>query len=161
VEHSVTSRPIRPDDADRLLRLLHRMSPDTVYRRFFSPVVRPSPAVLARLATVDHGDREALVALVDDEIIAVARYDRLPDDPTRAEMAVVVEDAWQHDGVGRWLVQRLGELAASRCVEAFTATVLTDNDAIIGLIRSMSRRARFTTVSGESDVVMPLVRATA
>lgn len=38
----VVLRPIRPDDAERLHRLFHRLSPDTVYLRFFSTVRHPT-----------------------------------------------------------------------------------------------------------------------
>jgi GNAT superfamily N-acetyltransferase len=156
MERTVTARPVRPDDADRLLRLHGRLSPATIYRRFFSPVMRPSPTMLRHLATVDHDNREALVAVVADEIVGVARYDRVAGDPSRAEVAVVVEDAWQHHGVAHWLLLSLAALARARGIEAFTATVLADNDEVLGLIRSMNRQARMTTSSGESDVLLPL-----
>ncbi len=87
------TRQIEPDDVDRLERMFFRLSPETVYRRFFSPVARPRRSVLEHLATVDHWDRDAVVAVVDDEIIAVARYDRAKDRVDAAEIAVVVEDS--------------------------------------------------------------------
>ncbi|MGH3664787.1 MAG: hypothetical protein ACRDU8_01625 [Egibacteraceae bacterium] len=43
-------RAIRPDDDDRLERVWRRLSPQTLYRRFFMPVAEPTPAVLHRLA---------------------------------------------------------------------------------------------------------------
>ena len=68
-------RPIEPDDVDRLGRMFGRLSPTTIYRRFFSPIHEASPRMLMRLTNVDHDRREALVALDGDEIVAVARYD--------------------------------------------------------------------------------------
>src|SRR5690242_13464023 len=95
----ITSRPMRDDDGDRLRRLFDRLSPETRYRRFFSPITRLDDRMVAYLVGVDHVEREAIVALVDDEIIGVARYDRSHDDSSIAEVAVVVEDAWQGAGV--------------------------------------------------------------
>ena len=69
----VEFRAIRPDDADRLEGLFYRLSPQSLYLRFFSPVPRPRRAVIERLANVDYTDRLALVAVIDDEIIGVAR----------------------------------------------------------------------------------------
>jgi GNAT superfamily N-acetyltransferase len=99
--------------------------------------VEPSPSVLRYLCEVDHGRREALVAVAPDgEVVAVARYDRLGD-TDEAEVAVVVEDAWQGHGIGAHLVTKLGRLAESRGLEVFTATMLGDNRAATKLLRKV------------------------
>src|SRR5262245_5557281 len=90
--HSVTARPIRDDDAERVVRFFDRLSVDTVYKRFFTAMPRLSARMLHYLVDVDHDRRETLVALCRDEIIAMAGYDRLADTPSVAEAAVVVED---------------------------------------------------------------------
>ena len=36
----LATRPMQPDDEERLYRLWPRLSPDTVYRRFHSPLIR-------------------------------------------------------------------------------------------------------------------------
>ena len=70
----IAIRPIQRTDADRLTRMFGRLSPRTVYFRFFSPIPSLSPSVLVWLTDVDHFRRDALVALADNEIVAVARY---------------------------------------------------------------------------------------
>src|SRR5207247_7248905 len=55
---------------------IYRLSPTSVYRRFRSPVPAPRAYCLARLLDLDHHDREALAAVVGDEVVAVARYAR-------------------------------------------------------------------------------------
>src|SRR5205814_8043687 len=90
----LTVRPIAITDAAGLERLFTRLSPASVYSRFFSPMARPPRAALLRLADVDHGRRDALVALDGDEIVGVARYDARPGS-TEAEIALTIEDAWQ------------------------------------------------------------------
>ncbi len=152
----VTCRPIRPDDADRLRRLLPRLSPETRYRRFFSPVTSVSPTLLRHLVDVDHDDREALVALVDDEIIAVARYDRAHDDPALAEVAVVVEDDWQGNGVGRYVMTRLGIEADRRGITRFSADVLPSNDVPVKLARAVAPMVEVSFRDGETHLLMPL-----
>ena len=96
-DRSLTVREITIADIERLRRMFNRLSPDSVYRRFFSPIQEPSRTALLWLTSVDHGSRDALVALDGDEIVAVARYDGKPDRNT-AEIAVTVEDAWQRRG---------------------------------------------------------------
>jgi GNAT superfamily N-acetyltransferase len=100
----VTTRPVEPDDEARFLRLCPRLSPETRYRRFHSPVHRLPASFVRHLVCVDHDHREALVALLGGEVVGVARYDRAPDQPTSAEFTVVVEDAWQGVGLGRQLL---------------------------------------------------------
>ncbi len=95
----LTVRPIGPTDVDRLERMFYRLSPTTVYRRFFSPIQEPSRRMLTWFTNVDHDRREALVAVHGNEIVAVARYDGQPGSAD-AEIAVTVEDAWQHQGIG-------------------------------------------------------------
>ena len=74
---TVHIRPIRPEDEDALLALYERMSSDSIYLRFFSPVSAPTAQQLERLTSIDYDDRMALVAELADRIVAVARYDRL------------------------------------------------------------------------------------
>src|SRR5712691_1371214 len=89
---------LEPGDGPALRRLFYRLSPQTLYRRFHSPVVRPEQTHPERLLDVDHHDREAVVALVDGEIVGVARYARWKG-TSRADLAVVVADDWQRQGL--------------------------------------------------------------
>ena len=152
----VVSRPMRPDDAARLERLFHRLSAETLYRRFFTPVVRPDPKMLEYLCAVDHHDREAVVALVDDEIIGVARFDRLTGDAVTAEVAVVVEDAWQGVGVGRHLMQALGRAATRAGITTFSADVLASNDAPVKLARAVAPLVEVSFEEGQTHLMIPL-----
>lgn len=149
-------RPIEPDDVDRLERLFYRLSPETRYRRFFSPVNKPRPSTLQYLANVDHHVRDALVAVVDDEIIGVARYDKVSGYPNAAEMAVVVEDAWQRHGVATKLLHQLTELARARGYAMFTASMLGDNRPVVALIKALNPSARIKWDGGTLAAEIPL-----
>lgn len=151
-------RPIEPGDVPRLERMFDRLSPETVYRRFFSPVHRPPPRTLERLANVDHDSREALVALHGDEIVAVARYDARRGSHA-AEIAVTVEDAWQHRGLGLRLARRLAALALDHGFDQFLATMLPDNRPALGLLRKLSPTAAVRFDGGSYEAIAPLDRA--
>ena len=70
--------------------------------------------------------RVALVAETSDaSIVAVGRYERLPPDWTRAEVAFVVTDAYQHHGLGTALVSLLRAHAREAGVQTLVADVLT------------------------------------
>src|SRR5690348_14322444 len=107
----VATRQVRPDDEARFYRLWPRLSRDTVYRRFHAPLHRLPAETVRRIVVVDHDQREAVVAEMGDQVIGVARYDRRPTDPSTAEFAIVVEDAWQGVGIGRQLIDELLRLA--------------------------------------------------
>ena len=135
----VRLRPIRPDDADRIVALHSRLSDRTVYLRYFGAYPKIPPRDLARLVNVDHHDRVALVAELGDDLIAVGRYDRaaageLPDPALpadAAEVAFVVEDAHQRRGIGSVLLEHLAAAARERGVREFVAYVLAENPGMV------------------------------
>src|SRR6266545_4729119 len=72
-------RPIRPGDAD-LLRAFHsRLSPESIYYRFFSPRPRLTDREIEHFSTVDYVDRVAFIVTVGDVMIAVVRYDKMDE----------------------------------------------------------------------------------
>ena len=154
-----TLRPIRPQDIERLQRLFERLSPQTRYLRFFSPVQYLDDRLLRHFANVDHRDREAVAAVIGDEVVGVARYDRIPSQPHVAEFAVVVEDAWQRRGVGSALLSELARIARSRGIRRFTAVVLSDNAGMAALVRSLWPDARWRWDDGYRNVDVDLERA--
>jgi ribosomal protein S18 acetylase RimI-like enzyme len=154
-DRTLTVREITIDDIERLRRLFTRLSPDSVYRRFFSPVQEPPRTALLWLANVDHANRDALVALDGDEIVAVARYDGRAG-THQAEIAVTVEDAWQGLGVGKQLTRRLAKIAVDHGIESFEAVVQPDNRPALGLLRKLSPDASVHFDHGEYAASMPL-----
>jgi hypothetical protein len=95
----VTVRPIRPQDAAALRAGFERLSEQSRYRRFLSPMQDLSGSMLRYLTEVDHHDHEALIAVgAEGTLVGVARSVRSHGDPQVAEAAVTVADDWQ--GVG-------------------------------------------------------------
>lgn len=133
----VTLARLERTDGEALRQLFYRLSPTTIYRRFHRPIVRPEQAQPERLLDVDHRDREAVVALVDDEIVGVARYFREPGSDT-AEMAVVVADDWHRQSVATRMITRLIELARAAGIERFAVTMQADNTPAMALFRKFN-----------------------
>ncbi len=136
-------RPIRPDDAARLVAFHRQLSPHSVYMRFFTfhPIL--TDAEVARFTTVDYVDRLALVVTVGDRLIAIGRFDRAPGE-TEAEVAFVVADEYQHHGIGSLLLDELARAGWQRGVEAFKADTLAENSAMLDVFR----HAGFPVTSG-------------
>lgn len=138
---NLTLRPIRPDDAAGLIGLHARMSEHTRYLRFFTPCPRIPRELLHRFVNVDHHSREAFVSLSGTRIVAVGRYERLS--PSEAEVALVVEDAFQGRGVGRALLAHLALAARANGIERFVGTVLPENTGVLRWARGYPVERRF------------------
>jgi GNAT superfamily N-acetyltransferase len=154
---AVAVRPIQPADAYALLRMFDRLSPESIYHRFFSPMPRPRRAALLHLAGLDHELHEALVATTGREIVAVARYDGRAGE-TDAEVAVIVDDEWQDRGLGTRLLHRLARVGARRGLVAFRATVLGENRRALPFLRRLSPEADVRFRDGEYQVYAPFRR---
>ncbi len=157
---TVHLRPITPADADRLQAMHSRLSPDTIYMRFFSMVRTLSARDVERLTTVDHDDRVAFVAVLRDELIGVVRYDRLPG-TADAEVAVVVEDAHQGRGLGPVLLEHLAAAGEERGIDRFVANVLPSNRRMIQVFRSAGFEVERHLSDGYVELEYPIHRTAA
>jgi acyl-CoA synthetase (NDP forming)/RimJ/RimL family protein N-acetyltransferase len=122
-------RPIVPTDADRLRRFHAGQSAESIYLRFFAPLKTLSDKDVARFTQVDNDWRVALVATLHEDIIGVARFDRL--DEKTAEVAFHISDAHQGQGVGSVLLEHLAAIGQERGVTKFVADVLPQNRKMI------------------------------
>jgi RimJ/RimL family protein N-acetyltransferase len=140
----VLIRPIRPDDKCMLETGLRQLSRESVQRRFLAPKTRFSRAELRYLTEVDGHDHAALVAEYPGDparrLIAVARFVRLHDDPSAAEVAIVVADDWQRRGLGSLLAARLAARARRAGIRRFTATMASDNVPAHRLMEKLTSR---------------------
>lgn len=140
-------------DGTVLRRFFYRLSPDTLYRRFHSPITRPEQAHPAFLLDVDHVNREAIVAVVDGEIVGVARYARRREsDP--AEVAVVVADDWQRQGIATRMMCALAASARAAGVERFAMTMQADNSAVLNLMSRLYPAAHMAASGGIIESVV-------
>lgn len=131
--------PLYPDDRHRYLKGFEKVSAESLYTRFMSPVERLSESQLRYLLDVDHRNHEALLA-VDEEggdAVGVGRFVRLADAPDMAEAAVLVVDDWQGYGLGKALCRLLAERAREVAVSRFEALLLVENEAMMALLSSL------------------------
>jgi acetyl coenzyme A synthetase (ADP forming)-like protein len=158
---TVHVRPIRPSDAEAIQALHHRLSADTVYLRFFSVLPKLSPAMLAKFVNVDYVDRMALVAELGDDVIGVARYDRLPIQAghtggAEAEVAFTVDDAHQGRGIGTILLEHLSAAAKHAGISRFVADTLPQNRRMLGVFHDAGFGEERTFGDGVIRVVFPI-----
>ena len=137
VEHLRDGRPIeiralRPDDRAEMLAAVGRTSTQSLQRRFFVPKKGFSEQELAFFLNVDFENHVALVAQIDEDgpmIVAGGRY--IVVQPGQAEIAFVVVDAYQGQGIGTILMRHLAVLACDAGLNELIAEVLPENTAML------------------------------
>jgi GNAT superfamily N-acetyltransferase len=144
-------RPIRSDDADKLKVFHHHLSFDSIYRRYFSVHPELSDKEVLHLTQVDYIDRLAYVIEHDDELVAVGRYDRYPF-TTRAEVAFVIRDDYQHQGLGHLLLDALADAAWRRGITDLLAETLFTNHDMMSVFRHSGFPMTSSIMGGEIAV---------
>jgi protein lysine acetyltransferase len=121
-------RPVLPGDNERSTNGPVQFSSDTLYRRFQSTRM-PTKSLLTYLFEVDYVDHFVWVMTdgADGPVVADARFVRDEADPTMAEVAFLVVDAYQGRGIGTFLMGALAVAAGYDGVQRFSARVLAEN----------------------------------
>jgi GNAT superfamily N-acetyltransferase len=139
-----------------VLGLFDRLSAESIYRRYFSPMTRRE-RLRASVDRIDHHDREAVAAVEGGEVVGLAEYSRTPG-ARHADMAIVVADGWQRQGLGTRLVAALAERAAEEGIEGFAVDIQGDNYGALRLFKRVAPGVRMTFSSGVGEAVIPLLR---
>jgi acetyltransferase len=144
----VMIRPIRPEDEPLMVKFHKTLSEQSVYLRYFHMEKLDSRVAhdrLLRKCFIDYYREMALVADRQDpstgehELLAVGRLTKEPGSP-EAEVAVLVSDRAQKQGLGVELVGRLIEVARDEKLERIVAVILPENYGMMAL----ARRFQFT-----------------
>jgi GNAT superfamily N-acetyltransferase len=129
----VEIRALRPDDEVDFLAAVDRTSAQSLYRRFFGAKRDFSDKERAFFLNVDFTNHVALVAVVEAErravIIAGGRY--VVSRPGAAEVAFVVTDDHQGQGIGAALLRHLAAIARSAGLKELVAEVLPENISML------------------------------
>ncbi|MDZ5443190.1 GNAT family N-acetyltransferase [Micromonospora sp. 4G57] len=153
---TVQLRQIRPDDAPAIVAMHARFSERTRYLRYFSPYPRIPERDLQRFVNVDHRDREAFVVLAGGRIVAVGRYERLGPGSPEAEVAFVVEDAYQGRGIGSVLLEHLADAARRFGIGHFVAEVLPANGAMLRVFSDFGYQVQRQFADGVVHLSFPI-----
>jgi len=157
--HDVVIRPIRPEDAELTQDFVRSLSEETKYFRFMDAVSELSPAMLARLTQIDYTREMALLALTEidgrEVELGVARYAINPDAES-CEFALVVDDAWQKQGIGHKLMDVLMDVARSVGLKTMEGEVLKANHPMLKLVEALGFRVE---AHPEDETIRKVLRA--
>jgi acyl-CoA synthetase (NDP forming)/RimJ/RimL family protein N-acetyltransferase len=149
-------RPIRADDAGLLRDFYTRLSPESIYYRFFSPRPRLTDAEVEHFTIVDYDDRVALIATLGGAMVAVVRYDRFASGGDTAEVAFLVEDAHQGRGLASVLLEHIAAAARERGITRFKADVLPENRRMSKVFRDAGYKAEQRLEDGVLTLTLEL-----
>ena len=150
---SIFVRPVRPDDADRLVRFYRRLNDEDRLLRFMAATRGPDPVSIARLTQIDY--RRAMNFLAFDkpdgeETIAAAELFADPEHE-RAEVAIAVRSDVAGQGIGRAMMRHLIDYAEVEGIACLEGLVRVDNRRMIDFARRSG--ARVEAVPGEDGVM--------
>jgi len=142
----IVLRPMRAEDRGRIRRGLRWLSPESRYNRFFTPLPRMSDAQARYLAEADQVNHVAWAALdpAAPELpgVGIGRFVRLGAEPTVAEAAVVVIDAYQGRGLGNALLALLYQCARRRGVRTLRSVLLPERRRLVEKLLALGAAGR-------------------
>jgi acetate---CoA ligase (ADP-forming) len=150
---TVHVRPVRPDDRPAMRAFLESVSPESIGFRFFgTPNLEWATSWSVN---VDYADRFGLVAETGSPraIIAHAAYVRIDSD--RAEVAFLVDDAWQGHGISTILLAHLAEVAEQHGFSTFVAQVLPHNHRMIDVFCESGFPVQLRSFPDSVEVELP------
>jgi GNAT superfamily N-acetyltransferase len=161
----VTIRAVRPEDRRELHDGILELSPAARTRRFFTSAFEPTEAALRYLTEVDQENHVAIGAVVasldlkEERGVGIARFVRLADEPTVAEAAITVLDAYQGRGIGKVLLKELARIAYGKGIRRFRAEVLAENTAMLALLGEVGVTLRTEETTDATRVIDVALRS--
>jgi GNAT superfamily N-acetyltransferase len=154
----VRIRQGRSSDDELLVHGFERLSPQSRYRRFLTPLPQLGEKTVHYLTDIDHHDHEAMIALDEtcEEGLGVARYVRDPNRPDTAEVAVTVVDDWQARGLGTVLLDMISARARQEGISTFTALMLAENQTMLDLLKALGPVRIIDQAPGTVEIEVPI-----
>ena len=128
-------RPLTAPDREALTELNSRVSLRTRRLRYFSVSEQPGSWYVDQVLQSAEA-HHALVGIVDGSVVGLASFARLESQPETADLALLIDDDHQKQGLGALLLEHLAALARAQGIAVFTADVLLDNTRMVHLLRA-------------------------
>jgi alcohol dehydrogenase len=160
----VTLRPIRPEDEPLMVKFHETLSDRSVYMRYFSSLSLSSRVSHERLVRICFVDYDRVMALVVDHkdaatgqhrIMGVGRLIKLHA-KNEAEVAILVSDQWQKQGLGIELLRRTVQIARDEKLCSVSAEMLRDNFAVQNIFKKVGFRLRLLSDPSSISAVLDL-----
>jgi acyl-CoA hydrolase/RimJ/RimL family protein N-acetyltransferase len=137
---SVFFRPVKISDEALIQDFLYSVSDDSLYRRFISSRKDMPHERVQRYVVIDYTKEITLLAVSQQEnrevLLGIGQYS-LNEGTHTAEVAFLVRDQYQNQGIGTELISYLTFLAKRQGLLGFTAEVLMGNTAMLHVFENM------------------------
>ena len=160
----VTLRPIRPEDEPLMGKFHETLSDRSVYMRYFSSLSLSSRVAHERLLRICFVDYDRVMVLVVDHkdkvtgqhrILGVGRLIKLHT-KNEAEIAILVSDQCQKQGLGIELLRRTVQIARDDKLSSVSAEMLRDNLTVQRIFKKVGFRLRPLADSSSISAVLDL-----
>jgi acyl-CoA hydrolase/GNAT superfamily N-acetyltransferase len=153
----ITIRAVHPTDEPRVRDLFYSLSQQSLYTRFMSRMKWVPRKQVQEFVYIDHRTEVSIVATIPEadgeDIVAMGGY-YLDPKTNRAEVAFVVQDGWQHKGIGSFLLKHLVTIARRNGIAGFTAEVLRENKSMQFVFESSGLKVESQLHEGVYSYVM-------
>jgi acyl-CoA hydrolase/RimJ/RimL family protein N-acetyltransferase len=154
---TIEFRPLLPSDEFASRNFFYSLQAESIYYRFFHHKQLFSHSTIQeQWANVDYRKNMSIIGLISEgghkDIMAIASYAQAEQD--RAEVAFVVREDFQGQGVGSHLLDVLEKIAKENEYRGFTASVLRENVAMIHILRKRYPNAKVKAMRGETVIDM-------
>ena len=133
-------RPVRLSDEHLLKDFFYDLSSDCMYHRFISTRTSMHHEELQKFVVIDYTREMVILAIIEsdgqEKIVGMGQY-FIDENTHTAEVAFVVRDDLQNQGIGAELMTYLTLLAKRNGLHGFTAAVLMDNKPMLQLFEKM------------------------
>ena len=154
----VEIRALRPDDRDEYLTAVGRAGPQSLYRRFFGAKRHFTETEIRFFVNIDFIAHVALVAVAEEDdhpaIVGGGRY--VVSAPGKGELAFMVVDRYQGQGIGAALMRHLTSIAREAGLRELTAEVLPNNKAMLKVFEKSGLRHSTKREAGSTHVILQL-----
>jgi acyl-CoA hydrolase/GNAT superfamily N-acetyltransferase len=154
---TMSVRPLLPSDEIAYRNFFYSLNEETVYLRFFHSVTIFSRKMAQEhWASIDYRKNISLIGIVQNrgnkEIVAIGTYAKIDD--TWAEVAFVVREDFQNQGIAGYIFKELERVASANGFEGFFATTLPENTTMINLCKKCFPDTRIMKEDGEIKIWM-------
>lgn len=151
---TVWIRLARPEDAARVAEMHDRTSELSRFQRYFAH--REWRDIQLRRLSGGHRGATLVAMSRDGDIVALGNVFPVNEGASAAEIALLVEDAFQGKGLGRVLLARMVQVARSMGFDDVVADVLADNTGMLRLLDTTGLAWTSTTRDGVRTLRAPL-----
>ncbi|MFX0063036.1 MAG: GNAT family N-acetyltransferase [Candidatus Hermodarchaeota archaeon] len=134
-------RPVKISDEPLLKDFFYSLSDQSIYRRFISGRTDMPHERLQEFVVIDYTRELVILATLEQPnkeeiVVGIGQYG-IDEHLHTAEIALVVRDEYQNNGIGTIMLSYLTYLAKKQGLLGFTAEVLVENKAMLHLFEKM------------------------